>query len=473
MGHRADWGVPMRFEHAIVVPLLLVAGAAQAGSTYWQHEPSVPGDWFVTDNWTDGIPDITDDTYVESGTVTVATGAAEAYHLYVADTGDAEVLQSGGAVTLYRRLYLGMSSGVTGSYTMTAGALAIQENQMYVGYLGTGIVRQTGGSVSVHEYVYLGHAAYAYGSYEISGDSTLVAPYLYIGSNGSGEFRQAGGTVSLPKNPWGFGGGLQLARYYDSQALYELSAGLLECDYIAVGAAYTGVGEFHHSGGDAIVAGTVSLGQNDENSGTYELTGSGRLEAGRLLVGSEGSGVFTQCGGEVLVAGDLCVGLEASSEGTLATSGGSLEAAHLYVSLYDGGGNGYGRGVLRVEGSGATVMVDAYDQGEDGTLISVIDGSGLSPVQVAGVASLGGAWTVISEDAPPGRFDVLVALGGLDGGFDSITLPSQDWSWGVETLGQQGIQTIWVNHIPEPATLALVALGGMGLLASRRRRQAT
>ena len=86
---------------------------------------------------------------------------------------------------------------------------------------------------------------------------------------------------------------------------------------------------------------------------------------------------------------------------------------------------------------------------------------------VSGALTLGGVLDVslLAGALEPGdTFDIL-DWGSLSGSFDTINLPEHAMAWDVSRLYETGE----IHLTPEPATLALVALGG-GLLVRRRRK---
>ena len=95
--------------------------------------------------------------------------------------------------------------------------------------------------------------------------------------------------------------------------------------------------------------------------------------------------------------------------------------------------------------------------------MSQIGTNGISTITISGAATLSGTWEVIDFGTPPGtRFNILHATGEISGSFDSVNLPNPNWSWGID-----GGTTLWV--VPEPATLTLLALGGL-MLTKRKGR---
>ena len=122
-----------------------------------------------------------------------------------------------------------------------------------------------------------------------------------------------------------------------------------------------------------------------------------------------------------------------------------------------------------VDGNGASITVTtSLIFSALGNLESDIGPAGLSSIdaQSATSVALAGTWTVVNNDAPLGKFNVIRAGSGmLSGDFASVVLPNTtDWSYGIDG------DTLWVNHTPEPATLSIL-FAGMGLAAIARRRR--
>jgi hypothetical protein len=118
------------------------------------------------------------------------------------------------------------------------------------------------------------------------------------------------------------------------------------------------------------------------------------------------------------------------------------------------------------QGNGtAGIEVGGYQQDSTAYLCSAVGPAGTSQIHVLGTATLEGTWKIQDFGAGTSRYTVMTAGGGIVGAFDSVTLPS-GWSWGIDNGS-----TLWVQPIPEPATLSLLALGGLAVLRRRRLRR--
>jgi hypothetical protein len=95
-----------------------------------------------------------------------------------------------------------------------------------------------------------------------------------------------------------------------------------------------GTGRFIQTGGTN--EGGVSLGDNDDSDGTYELRGG--TFTGSMTIGYEGTGRFIQTGGTSNV-GTFSIAYDYGSVGTCTFSGGSTTVGYLLVGCNNGNGS--------------------------------------------------------------------------------------------------------------------------------------
>ena len=243
-----------------------------------------------------------------------------------------------------------------------------------------------------------------------------------------------------------------------------IAGGQLQVDDIWIG--HNADGRFVQTDGSVTVGVQAMFGHGNAipSSATYEIHGGSLTVAGDIEVGHyRSTGLFVQTDGEVTAGEDLNLGNSSDgANGTYRISGGELSAEILRIA------NRYGDATFEVLGSDARIELDQLRMYDRGTLISRIDGGGLSEIAVSTTASLDGQWQVVDDGAPFGRWDVLTAAGGLLGEIDEfdVSLPDPTWKWGTDDG-----TTVWVEHVPEPSTLLLFAAGAAGLLTCARRRR--
>ena len=174
----------------------------------------------------------------------------------------------------------------------------------------------------------------------------LSACNAYVGSSGTGTFVQSGGTANFG-DPWG--GSLYLGYNAADAGTYTLTgtAVLLGCSQVVGNG---GTGTFNQSAGTNSIGNrsgitwfpsnnfSLYLGYNAASHGTYNLGGSGVLSvAGSEVVGYSGSGIFIQSGGTN--TGGLYLAYNAGSSGSYTLSGpGLLSAANCEYVGYSGTG---------------------------------------------------------------------------------------------------------------------------------------
>lgn len=179
-------------------------------------------------------------------------------------------------------------------------------------------------------------------------------------------------------------------------------------------------------------------------------------------VGGYGQGVLIQSGGSLIANDDLSIAnrieSSATGPGVYRLSGGSAVANQVNV------GSG-GQGTLEIIGAGSAISFASYDQTSRGRLLSEINATGLSTIDVTGAANVAGTWEVLDVDAPIGRFEVMTADAGIALSPSSVLLPGPEWTWGIDAG-----TTLWVEHIPEPASVATLAVTAMTFGVRRRSR---
>ncbi len=215
---------------------------------------------------------------------------------YIGRSGSGSFTQSGGTNSVAGSLYLGLNTGSSGTYYLSGGLLAI--NQAVIGEGGS--FTQPGGIHSVNSLNVVG------GTYRLSGGSLFGGDEEVYGTTGS--FTQSGGINAIQL--------LRLGAY--GSGTYNLSGGgLLSAGTESVGYGDGATGSFTQSGGTnsasfLSVGGYWRLGWYDDiwggGSGTYNLSGGGRLSAPCECIGYGAPGSFVQSGGTNRVSSSLYVG---------------------------------------------------------------------------------------------------------------------------------------------------------------------
>jgi len=232
-------------------------------------------------------------------------------------------------------------------------------------------------------------------------------------------------------------------------------------------------GTLLQTGGALKNGGDLYLGDDADDYGVVKMYG-GSLEVGDdLKLGDDGGGLFELHGGDLIVHGYIAIAnkVAPASFGTFEISGGSLTQTGNATS---GSGNrrltiaDAAPGTLRIIGGLATINVTTFEQKVGGTMEVVLDATGISTINASEALNLAGVLTVTLADgfsAVPGTYDLIVAQGVRTGEFTTVNVPSGDYA----VTYVAGSETVRLTIVPEPATMSLLALGGLALLRRRRR----
>jgi len=272
-------------------------------------------------------------------------------------SGTGSFTQSGGANTV-RVLFLGYSAGGVGIYQLSSGTITNPIVELGLaspsgnlpGAIGSFI--QSGG-VANFSGLDVGVASGATGYYSLSaGSLTETANSDIIGFNGTGSFVQTGGTHTISSAP------LYMADNTGSSATYNLSGGLLSLTDSAFGEliGYGGVATFNQTGGTNTSSGYISVGSGAGAVGVYSLTGTGSMSAAvdEAIGAAAGTGTMNQSAG-INTAAALFIGSVAGGNGVYNLSGTGVfnVNGNAYVGGYSAGAGGMGNLVI----SGGTMSV--------------------------------------------------------------------------------------------------------------------
>ena len=163
----------------------------------------------------------------------------------------------------------------------------------------------------------------------ISG-GTLTVTSQYVGNGGTGTFTHSAGTNTLSS--------LYLGYNSTDSGTYTLSgAGKLSVSssqYIG----YSGAGSFSQSGGTNVASNYLYMGYNSTAVGTYNLSG-GSLSGYSEYVGAGGQATFTQSGGTNSATYSLWIGNNSTGSGTYNLTAGNLSASSVEVVGWLGTGS--------------------------------------------------------------------------------------------------------------------------------------
>ena len=226
-----------------------------------------------------------------------------------------------------------------------------------------------------------------------------------------------------------------------------------------------------------LVANNIKLNMGWGSPGHLEMKAdAARFEAATYLyigfrtVAGSGTSTFSQSHG-LVESREILVG-EQGGSGIYTITGGRIEQISDHVSfIMEVGDTGTGR--FNVVGTApAAIIVAKYVQNSLSTLGITLDSTGVRVITVYNDATLAGTlvFDATSYTGTATVIDILQA--GSDGtgtlSYSGLSLDAASTAAGY-TLGDDGNGMLQVT-IPEPATMALLGLGGIGVLIRRKRQ---
>jgi autotransporter-associated beta strand protein len=496
----------------IVVLLALITSPLLATDTSWVLPAGQSGDWSVGLNWTAGVPNSSIDAWIGNGGTATVSSIANCNSLqlgttagsgtlritggslsmnngmaYVGVSGTGNIIQSNGSLSVLPGygLFMGNSVGCKGTYNLTGGLVSGQ--CLLVGSSGAADFAQSGGTVSAPGWFEMASWNPSSATYELQG-GLLSASEEFIGDRGTADFAQSGGTNTITVSY------LELGTNSGGVGTYELVAGQLSAPYEGIGAYSTATGIFTQSGGTNTIGYRFLLGNSTQSNGTYNLNG-GRLVTNEIAAGY-GTVAFNFGGGTLAASTSFLTGVpmtltHAGGNANVDTTSGDITLAGVLSG--SGGLNKLGmgtltlsaantyrgdtlvlRGTLVLANTGALVL-DVNDDAN--SQISVASGAeldiyGTIKLDIDDVTASSGSWMLVSNSGTT-LYEPSFALTTNDGesfapvnNMWSYTAGTQRWTF-TEATGMLSLTTV-----PEPSSLALLAIGAISLLgyAWHRRR---
>jgi hypothetical protein len=449
---------------------------------------------------------------MSAGTVAINGAVGSGFAIadaLIGDNGTGTMTLTGGNFTAADEVFVALGGSSDGTLNVSGGTLNVAGRNLLVAFFGgaNGKFNLSGtGIVNVDEFLFTSFDPGATSMLTQTGGTLTIGQAFVLGRNGNASYTHSGGTINVPAvggNGDFVAGDGGLNNVFNISDSATVNAGR----HVLVAAFGGSQSTVNQTGGTINADGGVFVGR--DGTGTWNMSGGVLNQNGtgnennNLFVGrdggppgAQGTGTFNQSAGTVNIAGNVFLGDFDHSEGTYNISGGELHVAgNLNVGaalasnavVFPPGHALNADGTFVVSGAGGVIDVagdllanpddnprfGGGGEHNDSTLVfEILDGSGVSLIDVTGVADLTGA--DIDVDVLGGSF-------GFGSTFDLITATSisADYLQVAEDLGSISLsivgggngQILRATLVPEPSSLAMVAVGLVAALGWVRQRR--